>query len=89
MDIAYKVMCKVDISQSEVCIAYASMVYECRNKHGLITYSDEYLPNQAIKVCIVVLQLIGLSFKRPQLMAGLNVMYGFFVDLTGNPWISW
>ena len=62
MDVAYKVICKVDISQSEVCIAYASMVYECKNKHGLITYSDEYLPNQAIKVRLVVLHLIVLIF---------------------------
>ena len=50
LDIAHRVICRVDISESELCITFASMVYECKNKHGLITYSEEYLPNQALKV---------------------------------------
>ena len=60
MDDIHNVIRKVDISQSELCIAYACMVYECKNKHGLIrletnetsdsTYIDEYLPDQTLKV---------------------------------------
>ena len=60
MDDIHNVIRKVDISQSELCIAYTCMVYECKNKHGLIrletnetsdsTFIDEYLPDQTLKV---------------------------------------
>ena len=97
MNIVHNVVRKVDINQSELCIAYACMVYECKNKHGFIrleanksfdsTYIDEYLPNQTLKVQTLNRHIsieIGLFAQQTPAWNSLNNQDSLALTLRGN-----
>ena len=73
MTMVFEVGKRVQISESELCVAFASIVYETRNKFNVIRYGEEFLHNQAVKVCNPQPGLQGLQpTTRPSRFATHN-----------------
>ncbi len=50
MQVVFSVGRRVDLSESELCVAFASIVYESRNKSGVMTYGHEFIRNETVRV---------------------------------------